>query len=67
VKPGDLVRVTAPCNSELKTFRGGEIGMIIDWGENRMGVRRNDLFEVLFPEGRARFAHHLLEVVNETR
>jgi len=41
--------------------------MIIGWGENRMGVRRNDLFEVLFPEGRAVFAHHLLEVVNESR
>lgn len=67
MKPGDLVRVTAPCNSELKTFHGGEVGLIIGWGTTSTGVIRNDLFRVMFPEGVETFAFHLLEVVSEAR
>ena len=65
MKPGDLVRVTAPCNSELKAFHGGEVGMIIDWGTTSTGIVRNDLHRVMFPEGVVTFAFHLLEVINE--
>lgn len=67
MKPGDLVRVTAPCNSELKKFRGGEIGMIIGWGTTSTGIIRNDLLHVLFPEGPIPFSIRLLEAVDETR
>jgi hypothetical protein len=65
VKPGDLVRVTAPCNSEIKWFRGGEIGLIIGWAEDPKGIIRNDLVTVLFPEGRINFATHLLEIADD--
>lgn len=67
MKPGDLVRVNAPCNSELKAFHGGEVGMIIGWGTTSTGIVRNDLLHVLFPEGVVPFAVHLLEPINETR
>jgi len=50
MKPGDLVRVTAPCNSEIKSFTGGEIRTIIGWGGTSTGVVRNDLYRVMFPE-----------------
>ena len=65
MKPGDLVRVTHPCNSKLKTFHGGEIGMIIDLGATSTGVVRNDLYRVLFPEGIETIAFHMLETVDE--
>ena len=65
MKPGDLVRITAPCNSKLKTFHGGEIGMIIGWGSTLTGVVRNDLYSVMFPEGIETIAFHLLETVDE--
>jgi hypothetical protein len=65
MKPGDLVRVTAPCNSELRKFSGGEIGMIIGWGTTPTGIIRNDLLHVLFPEGLIPFAIHLLETLDE--
>ena len=65
MKPGDLVRVTAPCNSELRKFCGGEVGTIIGWGTTSTGIIRNDLFRVMFPEGFENFAHHLLEVIDE--
>ena len=65
MKPGDLVRVTAPCNSELKKFVGGEIGTIIGWGTTSTGIVRNDLHMVMFPEGVVTFAFHLLETIDE--
>lgn len=65
MKPGDLVRVTAPCHGDLKAFCGGEVGMIIDWGTTSTGIVRNDLHRVMFPEGIETFAFHLLEVVDE--
>jgi hypothetical protein len=65
MKPGELVRVTAPCNSELKAFHGGELGMIIGWGATSAGIIRNDLLHVLFPEGVVAFAVHLLEIIDE--
>ena len=65
MKPGDLVRVTAPCNSEIKSFAGGEIGTIIGWGATSTGIVRNDLHRVMFPEGVVTFAFHLLETIDE--
>ena len=65
MKPGDLVRVTAPCNSEIKSFAGGEIGIIIGCGATSTGIVRNDLHRVMFPEGVADFAFHLLEAIDE--
>ena len=65
MKPGDLVRVTAPCNSELRAFHGGEIGMVIGWGTTSTGIIRNDLLHVMFPEGSIPFAIHLLETIDE--
>lgn len=65
MKPGDLVRVTGPCNSLLKNYVGGEIGVIIGWGATHSGVVRNDLYRVLFPEGIETFALHFLEPIDD--
>ena len=65
MKPGDLVRVTAPCNSELKSFHGGEVGTIIGWGTTSTGIVRNDLHRVMFPEGIVTFSSYLLETIDE--
>lgn len=64
MKPGDLVRVTLPCESDLATFFGGEVGMVI---ETRIvvGIRRTDLLCVMFPVGSVIFARHLLEAIDE--
>lgn len=65
MKPGDLVQVNAPCNSEVKAFRGGEVGLIISHAIPMSGPIRNELVNVLFPEGTVEFATHLLDLISD--
>jgi hypothetical protein len=65
MKPGDLVSVAQPCIGMHKTFVSGELGIITGWGQTYSGVRRNDLYRVMFPSGIEVFAEALLELVNE--
>ena len=67
MNPGDLVRVTQPCVGMHKTFVSGELGIIIGWGQTYSGIRRNDLYRIMFPSGIEVFTAVMLELVNEIR
>jgi hypothetical protein len=50
-----------------KTFVSGELGIIIGWGQTYSGIRRNDLYRIMFPSGIEVFTAVMLELVNEIR
>lgn len=67
MNPGDLVRVTDPCQGNRRPYKKGEIGIITGFSAAEEGHIRDGVYVVQFHDGSEDFAYHLLEVINETR